>query len=259
MSLHVEQFGLGPDLVLLHGWGLHSGVFAHLSDALAARHRVTLIDLPGHGRSSAMRGDLTLPGIAEQIAAVSPPRAAWLGWSLGGMIATYIALAVPARVERLIWVASSPRFVTAEHWPHAMEPAVLTGFAQALEHDYRATLERFLSLQVTSGTAEGRETLRVLRALLLQQSPPDLTALHAGLAILQTADLRAQLPALACPLRIILGARDRLVPASVGAAVQQLIPTAHINVMTGAAHAPFLSHPREFLALLVEFLEHAHA
>lgn len=258
MSLHVEQFGLGPDLVLLHGWGLHSGVFALLADALAARCRLTLIDLPGHGRSSTIK-DLTLAGIAEQVAEAAPPHAAWLGWSLGGMVATHIALAAPARVERLISVASSPRFVTGEGWPHAMDPAVLAGFAQALEQDYRATLERFLSLQVTTGTAEGRETLRALRAMLLQQSPPSLPALRAGLAILQTADLRTELSALACPLQMILGARDRLVPAAVGVDVQRTAPAAQAHVMTDAAHAPFLSHPREFLALLTEFLDHAHA
>src|SRR3569832_1338012 len=223
-----------------------------------ARCRLTLFDLPGHGRSSTLIV-LTLAGIAEQVAEAAPPHAAWLGWSLGGMVATHIALAAPARVERLISVASSPRFVTGEGGPHAMDPAVLAGFAQALEQDYRATLERFLSLQVTTGTAEGRETLRALRAMLLQQSPPSLPALRAGLAILQTADLRTELSALACPLQMILGARDRLVPAAVGVDVQRTAPAAQAHVMTDAAHAPFLSHPREFLALLTEFLDHAHA
>lgn len=258
MSVHVDQFGIGPDLVLLHGWGLHSGVFAQLADALAARHRVTLIDLPGHGRSSRGHDARTLATMGERIADAAPPRGAWVGWSLGGMLAAHIALTAPARVEKLIWVASSPRFVASENWPHAMEPAVLTGFARALEQDYRATLDRFLSLQVATGTPEGRATLRALRALLLHQSPPELAALRAGLAILQTADLRAQLPALACPFQLILGARDRLVPAAVGADVRRLHPSAQINVVTDAAHAPFLSHPREFLGLLTDFLGHAH-
>ena len=259
MSLHVEQFGLGPDLVLLHGWGLHSGVFAPLADALAARYRVTLIDLPGHGRSSMGHDARTIAAMGEHIAAAAPPRAAWVGWSLGGLLAAHIALTSPARMEKLIWIASSPRFVASEDWPHAMEPEVLTGFAQALEQDYRATLDRFLSLQVATGTPEGRATLRALRALLVQQSPPELAALRTGLAVLQTADLRAQLPALACPFQAIFGARDRLVPAAVGADLRRLHPSAKIDVMTDAAHAPFLSHPREFLGLLTDFLGHAHA
>jgi hypothetical protein len=52
MSLHVDRSGTGPDLVLLHGWGLHSGAWTEVLPALAARARVHAIDLPGHGRSA---------------------------------------------------------------------------------------------------------------------------------------------------------------------------------------------------------------
>lgn len=255
MNLHVQQTGLGPDVVLLHGWGLHSGVFASLADALAARHRLTLIDLPGHGLSPPPQKKFDLAMLAELAADAAPPRAVWLGWSLGGMVATHLALEAPARVEKLVLIASSPRFVTAADWAYAMEPAVLTGFAAALEQDYRATLERFLSLQVTTGTEEGRNTLRALRAALLQHAPA-LSALRAGLHVLKTADLRPKLPTLIPPMQVILGARDKLVPASVAAAVRHLLPSARVDVLRYAAHAPFLSHPREFLAVLDAFLEH---
>lgn len=257
MTLHVEQSGLGPDLVLLHGWGLHGSVFAALAEQLAPRYRVTLIDLPGHGRSPPPIHDFDLAAVTETIAAAAPPRAIWLGWSLGGMIAAHMALSAPARVDKLILVASSPRFVTAPDWPHAMDPAILAGFARALEQDYRATLERFLSLQVTTGSTEGRETLRGLRAALLQYTPA-LPALRAGLEILRGADLRPQLAALSRPTQLILGGRDMLVPVSVGAALRQRAPAIQIDVLSDAGHAPFLSHPQEFLATLTEFLEHPH-
>ena len=53
MSLQVERRGDGPDLVLLHGWGMHGGVWDELVPRLAARFRVHVPDLPGHGRSTA--------------------------------------------------------------------------------------------------------------------------------------------------------------------------------------------------------------
>ena len=56
MSLHVDRSGSGADLVLLHGWGLHSGAWDEVAPLLARRFRVHAIDLPGHGLSAAMPG-----------------------------------------------------------------------------------------------------------------------------------------------------------------------------------------------------------
>ena len=257
MNLHVQQSGAGPDIVLLHGWGLHGGVFAALAEHMAAHYRVTLIDLPGHGHSASFPQSLDLAALAEIVAAAAPPRAAWLGWSLGGMIAAQLALTAPARVAKLILVNSSPRFITGDDWPCAMDPAVIAGFAQALHEDYRGTLERFIALQIAPG-AEGRETLRRLREMLLRFPAPAPQALNDGLAILRSADLRGRLPALRCPALVILGKRDRLVPAAVGPAIKTLLPEARIELIAGAGHVPFISHQPEFLTLLTPFLEYSH-
>lgn len=258
MSIHVEQFGTGPDLVLLHGWGLHGGVFGALAEQLAGRYRVTVVDLPGHGRSPAPAQQQDLSALADSVAVVAPPRAAWLGWSLGGMIAAQLALRAPQRVDNLILVASSPRFITGNGWPYAMDPAVLAGFARELQEDYRGTLDRFLSLRVGLNTAAGRSTLRLLREMLFQFPSPAPQALRDGLAILSSADLRAQLPALRCPVLYILGERDRLVPVGVGPGLTALFPAARVEIISGAGHAPFLSHQAAFLAVLAPFLEHAY-
>ncbi len=250
MTLHIQQMGSGSDIVMLHGWGLHGGVFTTLAEQLASQFRVSLIDLPGHGRSPPARTELDLPTMAETVAACTPAHAVWLGWSLGGMIATQVAITAPQRVAKLILVGSSPRFVSDENWPWAMAPMVLAGFAQALHDDYQGTLERFLSLQITKAD---REVLRRLRELLLG-SPPEEQSLEAGLAILRNADLRSHFAELSCPTLAILGGRDRLVPAAVAQAMQQLLPTARIEIIKGAGHVPFLSHPQAFTDLLIDFL-----
>jgi pimeloyl-[acyl-carrier protein] methyl ester esterase len=257
MSLHVQRFGAGPDVVMLHGWGLHGGVFSPLAQHLASRFRISLIDLPGHGHSPPSQQTLDLSTLTEAVAAAAPSRAIWLGWSLGGMVATQLALTTPAKVEKLILTCSTPRFITADDWPWAMEPAVLAGFAQALQEDYQGTLERFLSLQIASGS-EGRHSLRQLREILLQSPTPAAPALCDGLTILRSADLRAQLPALHCATLMILGERDKLVPAAVGPAVKALLPQARIDVIKEAGHVPFLSHQREFLTTFNDFLEELH-
>jgi len=99
-----------------------------------------------------------------------------------------------------------------------------------------------------------RETLRQLRAQLFKFGTPEVTALKGGLSILQTANLRSDLKNISCPVQMIFGEHDQLVPASVGTAVQPLLANVRIDVLSGAGHVPFISHPAEFLLTITDFL-----
>lgn len=251
--LWTETLGSGPDLVLLHGWGLHSVVWEDIARELADDFRVTLIDLPGHGRSPWTPHPCSLGNWAEQIAAVAPPTATYIGWSLGGMAALQLALDQPERVTRLVLVASTPRFVQAPSWPDAVRPEVLASFAQELEHDYRATVRRFLALQTRGGEQAGAQ-LRQLNARLFTHGEPHLQALHGGLTLLAETDLRRQLARIACPILLVLGEQDTLVPVASGEKTVAMFQHGQLEVMAGTAHAPFLTHPRRFLELTRDFL-----
>lgn len=249
MTLFSQTQGTGPDIVLLHGWGLHSGIWEDVAADLARHNRVTCIDLPGHGRSAALALADDLSAVAEQLAAAAPVPALWIGWSLGGLIALQLAVTAPALVRGLVVVASSPRFVRDTDWPHAIEDTVLQQFARSLDEDYEATLGRFLALQVR-GSADAGTTLRTLRARVLEQDAPQAAALRSGLKLLRESDLRSRLNDIACPTQFIFGARDLLAPAAITEELTRLMPTARCNVIEGAGHAPFVSHPAEFIELV---------
>ena len=90
-----EQFkistrGEGPELVLVHGWAMHSGIWGALVDALAADFRVNLVDLPGHGINRHVALSRDLDAVATLILS-EVPTAAWLGWSLGGLVTLSIS------------------------------------------------------------------------------------------------------------------------------------------------------------------------
>lgn len=252
--LHHQTCGHGPEVVLLHGWGMHSDVWEDLIEELLDHYRITILDLPGHGRSRNARFGPSLDDLGETVAAVAPLRATWIGWSLGGLIAQWLAIAAPERVERLVLVGSTPCFTQRPDWPHGMAPAVLRGFAEELRRNHRATLLRFIALEVR-GSNHAAAQLRQLKALLFQYGEPDETALENGLAILEHTDLRGGLPRVRCPTLLLLGQRDLLAPVAAGVAMREFLPDARLHVFPHAGHAPFLSHLPEFLTELRIFLD----
>lgn len=251
-KLHIETSGHGPDLFLIHGWGLHSGVWQDLMPALASVWRVTRVDLPGHGLSRTVPMPRVLTDVARLVAEVAPSKAVWLGWSLGGLVALRAALDFPARLCALILVSSTPRFVTAQDWSCAMPPAQLEKFTRELQRDYRGTVRNFLALQV-QGDARAQQALRRLRALLFAAGEPEAAGLESGLEILRRSDLRAELGRLELPVLVMTGGRDRLTPPAAGRAMASMIAAARLEHFPRAAHAPFLSHPQQFVAALREF------
>ena len=253
MKLNAETRGQGPELVLLHGWGMSSAVWEGLPADLTLGHRLTLVELPGHGRSPVDPTWNSLYDWARACLDVTPERATWVGWSLGGLVALEVALSTPQRVASLVQISATPRFVQGVDWTAAMLAETLDRFHDGLVADPTGTLHRFLALQVR-GSDAARQTLRSLRQELADQPVPDARAMALGLDLLRECDLRARLPQLACPSLWLFGERDTLVPAAAAKGVADLLPTARVHLIQGAAHAPFLSHPAEMVAKILSFL-----
>ncbi|HEV2331808.1 MAG TPA: pimeloyl-ACP methyl ester esterase BioH [Gammaproteobacteria bacterium] len=250
----METQGQGPDLVLLHGWGLHGGVWESLLPRLAAHFRVTRVDLPGHGLSRTMPMSGVLSEVAGEVLTSVPAHAVWLGWSLGGLIAQRAALDAPRRLRGLILANTTPRFVTAPGWPDAMPPEQLQEFAAGLDQDYKETLQRFLSLQVR-GDEAARGALRQLRDALFVRGEPDGASLAIGLELLRKSDLRPELARIASPTLVITGGYDRLTPPGAGVALAHAVPAARLHLIPKSAHAPFLSHAEDFIAAITGFMQ----
>lgn len=241
------------NLVFLHGWGLHGGIW---SETVAALGRPALApDLPGYGAAAPV-APYDAAHLAEAMAAGLPENAVVIGWSMGGMVA--LALAARHPVRALVLVGSSPAFMNRDGWDKGMAPEMLHGFADALTGDYKATLLRFLSLQARGGDA-AREVIARLRDTVFARGGPDPGTLAAGLELLRTVDLRAEADHVHCPTLIFHGGHDTLCPVAAGEWLAERIPGARLALQPRAAHAPFLSHPDWFVDHLKAFLNELDA
>ncbi|MBJ9173635.1 pimeloyl-ACP methyl ester esterase BioH [Citrobacter koseri] len=235
-------------LVLLHGWGLNAEVWNCIREELSAHFTLHLVDLPGFGRSQGF-GSMSLEQMAEHVLKQAPDKAVWLGWSLGGLVASQVALIHPERVQALVTVASSPCFSAREAWP-GIKPDILAGFQQQLSEDFQRTVERFLALQ-TLGTEPARQDARTLKSAVLALPMPEVAVLNGGREILKTAALREPLKSLTMPFLRLYGYLDGLVPRKVVPMLDAAWPESESQVFAKAAHAPFISHPGEFCQALM--------
>jgi len=246
--VHAECSGQGRPIVFWHGWGLNLRVFDGLRAALDDAWQTTAVDLPGHGRS-----DWDPEPLPAALLDTLPRGATLVGWSLGGQLALRAAALAPERVARLVLISTTPRFVRTEEWLHGVEAKLLTQMRTRLLLDYRGTVDDFLSLQVR-GSRSAAAVQAALRGALLEHGAAQPAALDAGLAALESTDLRPLLASIRAPALVIAGQYDRVTPPGAGAALAAALPRARGIELARAGHAPFLSHLPELLPALRRFL-----
>lgn len=249
--LHIESIGQGLEIVMLHGWGVNGEVFTPLHSSLS-QYRVHYVDLPGFGHSSMIEGDIDawVDAIADKLT----HKAIWVGWSLGGLVATRAALRYPERVQGLVTIASSPCFMAREEesWP-GIPPQVLSDFSKQLDSDLSKTIDRFLAIQAM-GSVTAKDDIKQLRELVLSRPLPQTAALEQGLDMLKHVDLRPQIIQIEQPWLRIWGRLDGLVPRRVPPLMPKDEQRYQDLILHKASHAPFISHKDEFITGLVNWI-----
>ncbi|TMM45682.1 pimeloyl-ACP methyl ester esterase BioH [Colwellia ponticola] len=246
-------------IVLIHGWGLNSGVWQPLlalfNDNKDSHYQLITIDLPGFGLNSDL--DITpysLTNICQHIEQVIDQPAIYLGWSLGGLIATEMSLKYPEKVLALITVASSPYFVEQQvnHWP-GIKAQVLDNFHKQLANDTEKTISGFLKIQAM-GSPHIRQDLKLISQLVMAHPLPDQKVLAHSLKLLSQCDLRRQLTDIKQPFLRLYGLNDSLIPKTVIEKIRHLAPDSDEYLFESASHAPFISHLDEFHQVLSDWL-----
>jgi len=274
----VNTIELGPEttpggqpLVFVHGLSGCWENFLEQLPAMAREHRVLTLDLPGFGYSPMPSQKITISGYARLLDALlgqlGIDAAAVVGNSMGGFIATELAIACPQRVERLVLI-SAAGISTREPLAGLSPRLASRSPIPVLTRSERVLAGTAAWLASKSDTVARRERLRELTLATVVRHPGRLPAplaaeqlrgagkpgfLQAFEAIIHY-DVEERLKEIACPTLIVWGDHDRLVNVRDADVFAALIPDSRKVIFEDTGHMAMLERPAAFNALLRDFL-----
>ena len=250
-EISYDDTGAGAPLVLLHPFPFDRRYWASAAAVLAAAgQRVLTVDAPGFGEPSAA-GPFTIADWADDVAALlgelGVASAALVGLSMGGYAALAFAARHPARLAALVLADTRAAADSAEVRRARADAIALLESAGPVSY-----LDR--SLPGLLATDAAPAVLAQARALAEARAD----RLLAGIAALRDRpDRTAELPAIRCPVLVLVGAREQVVPPEEMRGMSAAIPGARFAVLEGAGHLASLEAPEPFLAALRGFLAEA--
>jgi len=260
---NVVELGSGPPIVFIHGL---SGSWQNWLEQLpvfARDHRVIAFDLPGFGSSEMPSEQISISGYARFVDAVLDAlgvgSAAVVGNSMGGFIGAELAIAFPARVERLVLVSAAG--LTVEHQRHDRGLVVLktldrrlAAYAGWLGSKSDALARRPRARRMIFGLVAHRPDLLPAPLIAEQIRGSGKAGFVPALDALTSYPIRDRLPQIACPTLIVWGTEDHLVPVRDADEFARLIPNSRKVVWRQTGHMAMLERPAAFNRLLAAFL-----
>lgn len=292
-QLHVRTLGRGEPVVLLHGFGSHSGHWLPYVLPLAHRYQFILPDMRGFGRSH--RINLNQPCVLTNycedlddiLDRLEVDRVALGGISMGAYTGMqYHRLTGFARVSRYLHIDQSPHARNTDSWSHGLfGPDQASEFElfyelladldeyprgtsyTAIPADLRRKMIQAMSrffcyafskpLHHTAVNALARFELLATRLLPMQNWWVYLDVLRAYLE--QDYDMRDSLGEIPVPVTVMVGMHSRMYPPEGQLLVHEQAPNSRLVRFERSGHAPIIDEPLKFFRELREFLNQRQA
>jgi pimeloyl-ACP methyl ester esterase len=255
-QLHYEEMGSGRPIVFLHGWAMSSRAW-RFQQELDASSRLIFLDQRGHGQSTPGAGYSVGDFAADLVVFFQKLElrdAVLVCWSMGVQVALAAFPALRPHLSALVLVGGTPRFTASEDFPHGQPPLEVKGMGLRLRRDYQKTMGDFFRGMFAEGEMDGAQYQRIVHEIVMGGRSADPDAVRQALQILSGADLREELPAIDLPVLLVHGEKDSICPAAASAYMAERLPDATLRIMPGCGHAPFMTQPEQFNALVREFL-----
>lgn len=246
--LYFMERGSGPPLLLVQGLMVTGEMFDGVVDHFAARHRVIVPDLRGHGRSRGLPPPYTVPQLAKDLSNLLDDlgiaSAAVLGYSQGGAVAQELALDWPERCSRLVLACTYAFNMTSLR--EKLEGHAAPLLIRALG------MKRFAKLVFSVGVDGASDERKASLAALIASQDRDLMV--AAWREAMAFDSRPRLVEIKCPTLVLAGSADTAVPIHHTKTLGDGIPGSKVVVVEGAGHGMIWTHAGEFERAVDGFL-----
>lgn len=259
LNYHLEECGSGTPVVMLHGFTGSTRTWRPLMSTIGQAFRCIAIDLPGHGQSEAPqeadryrmeRIAVDLTGLLKQLAAAP---AHWLGYSMGGRLALYIACRHPELVRSMVLESASAGLrEPSEREARIAQDTVL---ANRIENegiprfaDYWQSIPLFDTQKHLPEKAQA-----AMRQQRLSNSASGLANSLRGMGTGAQPELWSELGNLAMPMMLIAGEKDAKF-VSINRQMAAAIPHARLEIVAGSGHAVHLEVSHQYGDLVMRFL-----
>jgi non-heme chloroperoxidase len=254
VTLHFDDIGSGPPVVLLHGMLMSGQFFRRQVHALSSRYRLVIPDMRGHGRSEKVLHGHTVANYARDLKALlehlNVERPVLVGWSMGAMVAyEYLKLVGQEAVAGLAIVDQPPSDFAWDGYEFGLlTPQSLAGFVEDVQMDLRAVAQSFADLMLHAPGPD--DTTWMVEEITMV--PP---AVASTILVNQTLrDDREFIATLQLPTLVLFGRDDKVTSPEAGTYIAGQIPGAQLHIFERSSHCPFYEEPELFNEVLGRFL-----
>jgi 3-oxoadipate enol-lactonase len=247
--IYYESMGRGPAVVLIHGGLVDSRMWDAQMRPLSKHFRVVRYDIRGYGRSPAPTTEYyPHEDLRALLDYLKIDKATLVGLSLGGNVAADFALEYPARVARLVLVASGLR---GDKQPPdaAASNARKIGATQGPEKFFEA----FLDADMLAGVRNRPAARAAMHAMMVENYKAD-AYIRAHLPQSPEPPTAERLAQIKAPTLVVIGSLDGRNLRNIADRLATEIPNARKVVIPGASHHPPVETPKEFNRLLLDYL-----
>jgi len=257
VQLAYDDVGMGPAIVLIHGYPFNRSLWTEQTDVLTSRYRVVTPDLRGFGESDSSEGPATMNRMAQDVAKLMDhleiDQAVIGGLSMGGYVALAFIKQFPSRVKALVLADTRAQADTEEGKQTRHQQA-----EKALSEGMAGIADAMLPKFLTPDTVSKRpEVVKRVRDMMLKTKPQGAASALLGMA--EREDLSEFVSTIRVPTLILVGREDAITPVADSEKMKSQIAGSRLIVIDNSGHVSNLEQTEQFNAALLPFLNDVFA